>query len=120
MKRKKEIKYEDIVGKIQKYIEENYYDVNLSVEALSNLVNLSPNYIRTMFKENIGTSISNYIADKRFGKAKEFLLQTDYPANRIAEMIGFPGSGYFYTAFKKALGMSPDEYRKINKKNRAL
>ncbi len=116
MKKKKEVKYEDIIAKVQKYIDENYHDPNISIDILSELVNFSPNYIRTLFKEKIGKSISNYISDLRFKKAKEYLVNTEYPAARIAEMIGFPGNGYFYTAFRKAVGTSPDEYRKINRK----
>ena len=73
---------------------------------------LSPNYVRTLFKEKLDISVSNYINDIRFKKVMELLLNTDIPANRIAEMVGLPAGGYFYTAFKKVAGVTPDEYRK--------
>lgn len=115
-KKKRENKYMYVVNTIQKYVDDNFHDPNLSVEMLSDLVDLSPNYIRSLFKENMNISITNYITELRYKKAQEFLLSTDYPANKIAEMIGLPANGYFYTSFKKACGMTPEEYRRLNKK----
>lgn len=122
--KKKEAKYGDIVVRVQQHIHENYSDCNLSVDLLAKLVNLSPNYLRLLFKEQLELSISNYISDIRFQKAKLLLRTTDYPVSKISEMIGFQGSGYFYTAFKKKTGTTPDEYRRAaaegNKDDTAL
>lgn len=111
IKKKKENKYEDIVVRIQKYIEENYSNPDITVELLSDIVGLSTNYTRTIFKESTGVSLSGYINDIRIEKSKEYLLNTDYPVSRVAEVTGIPSS-YFYKAFKKAVGVSPDEFRK--------
>lgn len=112
IRRKKENRYDDIVQRIVQYMEQNYPDPDLSVDKLAQLAELSPNYLRVIFKESVGKSISNYLSDVRFKSAQKYLLETDWPANRIAEKIGFQSGGYFYTAFKKLSGFSPDEYRK--------
>lgn len=115
IKKRKENKYEDIVTKVQKYVDINYMDSNISVEAISGMVDLSPNYLRTLFKESTGKSLSAYINDVRFKKIMQLLIETDEPASKLAETVGFQGGGYFYTAFKRTVGMSPDEYRRMNK-----
>lgn len=110
----KENKHTELVNNIKTYIEENFCEPNISIETLSEMVAFSPNYVRTLFKENMGISVSNYISKLRFDKAKELLLNSDYPANKISEMIGYNNSSYFYTAFKKFTGKSPDDFRKEN------
>lgn len=111
-KKRKENRYEDIVSKIQSFIAGNYQNANISVDDIAKIVGLSPNYVRTLFKDACGISLSTYINEIRFKKAKELLLNSSEPASRIAEMVGFPGGGYFYTAFKRFVGVSPDEFRR--------
>lgn len=108
-------KYSGVIENIQKYISDNYTDVSLTVERVANIVDLSPNYMRTLFKDHTGMTVSHYLNELRFRKATELLVSTSYPASRIAGMVGFQEGGYFYSAFKTFLGMSPDEYRKRNK-----
>lgn len=112
-RKNRENKYEEIVQYTIRYIEENFQNPDISVETISDLVNLSPNYLRTLFKDSVGKSISRYLTDLRFDKAREYLIETELAANKIGEMVGFQKSGYFYTAFKKATGVSPDEYRRL-------
>lgn len=112
IKEVKSSKYDDITQRILEYIDGNYQDFNISVESIAEKVSLSPNYTRTIFKEKTGKSISNYISERRFGKAIELLKGTQYSANKIAEMVGFPNSAYFFVAFKKYMGKTPDEFRR--------
>lgn len=108
-------RYSEVINSIHKYIAENYNDSGLSVERIADFVSLSPNYMRILFKDHTGMSISHYLNELRFQKAAELLLCTSYPASRIAGMVGFQEGGYFYSAFKSTFGMSPDEYRKSKK-----
>ncbi|WP_168735879.1 helix-turn-helix domain-containing protein [Cohnella fermenti] len=112
IRKKKETRYGDIAAFVQAHIDEHFADPGLTVEALAELAKLSPNYLRTLFKAQTGITISAYLSAKRYEAAKRLLEQTELPIQQIAETIGFQGGGYFYTAFKKAVGMTPDEYRK--------
>lgn len=112
---KKLCKNDNIVEKIEKYVAENYANQCLSIEELSDYVNISPNYLRTIFKNVTNKSISKYLNDYRFEKAKSLLIDTDYTALKISELVGYSNSNYFYTAFKKNYGISPSEFRKVNK-----
>jgi len=103
----------DIVKSIQIYVGDNYKDPNLTVESISQVVGFSTNYVRTIFKDYTGDSLTNFINNMRFNEVKRMLMNTNYPAKKIAENVGFASSRYFYTAFKKLTGKSPDEYRKI-------
>ena len=103
------------IEKVVEYIKEHYTDPNLSVDMLSNLIGLTASYVRKLFKEEMGKSVADYIAELRFHKAQELLLNTDHPAKKIGEMVGFDNTSYFYVSFKKHVGMTPDHFRRENK-----
>lgn len=106
-----------IVEKVKEYIIENYSNFSLSVEQISESLDMSPNYLRTIFKNVTGESISKYINDYRFSKAKSLLEDTDHPIADISTMVGYANSNYFYTAFRKNYGVSPAQFRKNSKTN---
>ncbi|MDF9839373.1 MULTISPECIES: AraC family transcriptional regulator [unclassified Paenibacillus] len=101
-----------IVEKIRQHIRQAYMDPNLSVEVLAEIAGLSVNYTRKIFKDIACVSLNQYISDYRFEQAKELLLTTDLPANRIGEMVGINNTKYFYISFKKYSGKTPDHFRK--------
>jgi Response regulator containing CheY-like receiver domain and AraC-type DNA-binding domain len=111
---KADYKKDETVQKIINHIENNYFKSNLSVDEIANIVNFSPNYVRIIFKNNVNKSISDYITEQRFDKAKELLLGTRYTVKKISEQVGFSDSGYFNTAFKRYFGITPEEFRKSN------
>lgn len=93
-------------------IQQEYTNPNLSVEGLAEQVGLSTNYARKIFKDQTGKSITQYVTDYRFEKAKQLLLETDHLAGTICEMIGLTSKNHFYAAFKKYTGKSPIHFRK--------
>lgn len=111
IKEKKSNRRNDVIENVKKYITENYSDQLLSLEAIACEMRFSPNYLRSIFKESEGKSISNYINEVRFEKAKELLETTQLTAKEISLKIGFENFNYFYTAFKKYYGVSPNQFR---------
>ncbi len=111
VRKKREARHDELLSKVRQHVEERFADVSLTVEALAEEAGLSPNYLRTLYKDAHGQSITDHIAALRFQEAKRLLRATDMPANRIAGLVGYQRGGYFYTAFRKATGMTPDEYR---------
>ncbi|MDQ0920678.1 AraC family transcriptional regulator [Paenibacillus sp. V4I5] len=104
-----------IVDKVIQYIHENYSSPGLTVDTLVEVGGLSTNYMRKVFKDIVGQTMTVYLTEYRFTKAKELLIQTDLPANRIGEMVGFENTNYFYVSFKKHCGKTPDHFRKQSK-----
>ena len=101
-----------IVDKVIQHIHENYSSPGLTVDTLVEVGGLSTNYMRKVFKDIVGQTMTVYLTEYRFAKAKDLLIQTDLPANRIGEMVGFENTNYFYVSFKKHCGKTPDHFRK--------
>lgn len=104
-----------LINDVKKYIHNNFSNPSLSIDDISDHFTISTNYLRSIFKNTAGKSISKYIADYRFNEAKSLLNTTNLPVVQISNKVGYTNSNYFYTAFKKAYGISPAQYRNINK-----
>lgn len=104
-------KYFDMIESIKEYIDESYADMNLSVEKLSERVGYSPNYFGKVFKNITGIYVNDYIKQVRITKAKELLRNSNHCINEISNMVGFINTTYFYSAFRKDVGLTPSSYR---------
>ena len=106
-----ETKYTRIANMIKEYIDNNYTDSNLSIHLIAAHVNKSVNYARNIFKQSKGISISDYITKKRFNEVCRLLVDTNLNAHNIAAKTGMNPGSYFYTAFKKYTGLTPEQFR---------
>lgn len=99
-----------LVRTIQMYIDSHLAE-GLTLTHLSDMVNYNSSYISRLFKQVTGESITDYITQARISKAKELLKNTDHTIQDISKMVGFDTSQYFFLVFKKAVGVSPGNYR---------
>ncbi len=102
--------------KIKEYISLNYSDINLSTEYVAMYFKFSRNYISKLFKDETGSTLSNYISTVRMNNAKEMLIETDMTISKIAQQCGYLNDNTFTRIFKKCEGVTPGQYRSINKK----
>lgn len=106
-----------LAAKILGFIDENYTNPTLTVELVAAYVHKSVNYTRNIFKAVKGVSLSDYIAEKRFDRVCKLLIETDITARDISKQVGLKSGSYFYTAFKRRTGFTPDQYRKAHRAN---
>ncbi|MCJ7843244.1 response regulator [Lederbergia sp. NSJ-179] len=100
---------ENITLTIKKYTKEHYADVTL--EDLSQLLKMSPNYISTFFKEKTGMNFSTYLTEIRMKKAADLLVDYHYKTYEISDLLGYNSPKSFTRTFKKYYGVTPREYR---------
>ena len=87
----------------------------LSVEDIAKELYISRSAFQKNFIEYFGVSPTEYRTKKRLEKAKRLLETTDMPIKDISELLGFYDIAYFYKVFKKALSITPKEYRETSK-----
>ena len=87
-------------------------DREISLDFISNSLNLHPNYISHLFKAETNINISDYIMQKRINKSKELLLQTNLKIYDISSMVGYINPKHFSAVFKKHVGKTPHQYRR--------
>ncbi|NQX58709.1 response regulator transcription factor [Paenibacillus qinlingensis] len=84
----------------------------LTIEDIAKQVYLSPNYVRTLFKEKTGETILEYLTRVRIHHAAELLKDKSKKIHEIAASVGYENVSYFCSVFQKFKGTTPNEYRK--------
>ncbi|MDZ7925050.1 MAG: DUF3769 domain-containing protein [Marinagarivorans sp.] len=96
------------------YIAQNYGQ-KITVQQISDYVNLRSNYAMALFNKTFGSTIINYLTGYRVSHAQRLLSTTDQSITEIAYQSGFQSISRFNDAFCKLSGCSPSEYRKLYK-----
>ena len=107
----------EIVMEVIEYVKTHLHDPNLTIEEIAEHVSLSAGYVRQIFKEPQGDTLSDFILKERINKAKNLLATTESSVLEISERAGFQTKSHFYSAFKKTTGFTPSQYRQEFKKN---
>ena len=84
-----------------------------SVKYFADKVFLSPNYFGDLIKKETGKSAQEYIQNRMIDLAKEMIAGTEKTVSQIAYELGFQYSQHFNRIFKKNVGYTPGEYRKL-------
>jgi len=92
------------------YVNENI-SKKITLEELADLIYVSKSHLIYLFKEYIGQPPMDYVKKIKIQKAKELLLTTKLPLNKISERIGYDNQSQFSRAFRQDTGMSPTAYR---------
>ncbi len=104
-------RYSQQIEKAQSYIREHAQEYGLSLNAVAEQVNMSPNYFSSVFSQEVGKTFIEFLTETRMEKAKALLLSTSMRSSDIAPEIGYQDPHYFGFLFKKIVGCSPKEYR---------
>lgn len=88
---------------------------NATLAGLAALCGLSVRHLTRAFRATRGQSLGDYIAEKRIDRARH-LLASGAPVWRAAEATGFTAASNFATAFRRATGYSPRQYRDLAKR----
>ena len=89
------------IERIMKYVQENFTDVNMNVNQISNHFDLTPQYIAKIFREYAQTSLLDYINRLRIEYAQELSRSGEYTAKEISKMAGFSNERTYYRILKK-------------------
>lgn len=76
---------------------------------------ISPSYLPSLFKQDTGTTIVDYINSQRVDRAAVLLATTDRSIAAVAAAVGILDVNYFTKIFKKQLGTTPTQYRREKK-----
>ncbi len=100
------------ITRVLSYIDLHFTE-KITLQALSELAGLTPNYLCALFKQASGMSVWDYISAKRIDKAMQLLTADTHTTNilDIATKSGYNNTANFNKTFKKITGMTPKEYK---------
>jgi AraC-like DNA-binding protein len=92
--------------------------LHLTSKTILNSYPYNPSYICRAFKQYTGTTISQYLNNKRLEYAELLIKTTNLPLMQIAETVGYQNYSYFHRKFFEHFHQTPQEIKiKAQKEN---
>ncbi len=101
-----------------RYRKKRIHGWNCSLQDIAQRMNISYNYLSTVFKQINGKNFSAYLIDVKMSRAKQMVLEGSLKMYEIAEKVGYSNAKYFTEQFKKTVGMTPSEYKSSHNRSR--
>ena len=103
-----DIQYDKTIEGVLNYINSNREN-DLSIDTIASEFFISKYYLMRKFKNQIGSSIHNYVVQKRLILARS-LISDGLSMSSVCSRCGFNDYSSFVRAFKKVYGVSPSNY----------
>jgi len=107
--------FSEPVERIRNAIIRNYSRVDFALDEFIREMPFHYDYLRKLFKKEVGVSPLEYMTNLRMKSAETLLTAmwtNEYTISEIAQMCGFENSLYFSRVFKKHFGCAPSGYVK--------
>ncbi len=87
------------------------HERDLSLAKLASIINISPAYFASLFKQSMGIAPHQYVIQQRVEQAKFLLSKTDLTLADIASKVGFSSQSHLTQQFKRLTGITPKQFR---------
>ncbi|MDR0554941.1 MAG: helix-turn-helix domain-containing protein [Treponema sp.] len=104
------VRHASALRKAERFIWENYTR-KISLKEIASASGLSAPYFSSIFKQEMGESLSGYLNRLRVERAAALLKESDLSLNEISSVCGFEDQSWFSKIFKSHTGISPGKYR---------
>ncbi len=101
-----------IVQRALQHVKSHYTEA-ITLEDTAEMLQVSPEHLSRLFKEETGTGFNSYVNIQKVNAARELLMQQGLSIQSIAVELGYSSSRYFTRVFKRVTGMTPSEYREL-------
>ncbi len=99
-----------LVKSVMRYILKHISE-KILVDHLAMALRMNRSHLCEKFKQDSGTTISDFISTLKMDEAKRLLSFTELSTSQISEYLAFSSQSYFQTIFKKYVGCTPKEFR---------
>lgn len=100
-----------LAEQIMQWIDAHYMEP-FRLERLAAAVHFSPVHVSSLFRKQVGHSITEHLAARRIREACRLLKAGELSVREVGEAVGLSNTSYFCQLFRKNVGVSPYQYRK--------
>ena len=90
-----------------------YTNPDLKIADLAAMLDTSAHTLSYLFNQHLNRNYYDYINDYRIAEFKRLIVEDEYAKytlSALAELCGFSSRASFFRYFKKAMGITPNEY----------
>ena len=88
------------------------YDQGLQIGPLAENLGVSYHHLCRKFKKETGSTIGEYVAQLKIGRAKVLLKESSYSVGEVSKKCGYQSTVQFHRMFERLVGDTPMQYRK--------
>lgn len=96
----------------------DHFGYNISLDDLSKIACMGKTKLKYTFKTVYGSTITNYIIDRKMGHAEHLLSNTDLSIQQISQILGYKKVSSFSKRFNLSTGILPSTYRKLSQQTK--
>lgn len=85
-----------------------------NIEDMAKSINLSVSHFQALYRDYFGISVYEDLLNARMSFSMGFLSDSNISVREISNLCGYESDTCFMRCFKKRVGMTPSEYRRIN------
>jgi AraC family transcriptional regulator len=86
---------------------------DLAMEQIAAVAGISASHMGKLFRRSMGTSVHQYVIQRRVERAKNLLMQSELPITAIALAAGFAHQSHMARHMRRALGLSPQAVKHL-------
>lgn len=101
-----------LIDQVQNYLT-NHLNEKITLSDLADIFCINYTSLSNIYSSATGQTIIEYLTFLKISKAKELLINTDKKIYTISEELGYSDTKYFIKRFRKIVGITPKEFRKI-------
>ncbi|KJD44356.1 AraC family transcriptional regulator [Paenibacillus terrae] len=94
---------------------EHHLHLNIGLQEIADQVHMSVSSVSSMFKEETGSTVYDYLTGLRVKKACALLCETHLKIAEIADQVGYRNENSFIRVFRKHKQVTPGKFREINR-----
>lgn len=84
---------------------------DLYIDEVADEVGVGPQHLSRLFKEEMDSSFTRYLNQRRIEYARFLLLTSALNVAEVADRVGFRDANYFGKVFRRLMGITPTQYR---------
>ncbi|MDQ0970295.1 two-component system response regulator YesN [Neobacillus niacini] len=110
VKSKAHVSPTDLITQVVSYIDQHFMS-DIGLNQIANQLNVTPNYLSTLFRKRLGITFMKYLTRTRMLKAKELLSNPGIQVQQVSERVGYFSTRHFTKLFYDYYGCYPSDYR---------
>ena len=110
IKRYKNVPYTHTIKRVIECIYDNIY-TPIFVNDIAKMLDMNPSYLSTVFKDETGVNLKNYIHVEKMKEAKNLMAYTKMSLTEIAAHLGYSDLSHFTRSCKAYVGITPRQLR---------
>jgi AraC-like DNA-binding protein len=103
---------QELARRVEEFMRRNLHR-GLQRDDIADAVHYSAAHLADLFRNMTGTTLIARLTELRMERAKSLLIESDLPITRISLEVGYNSFSHFTQLFKRQVGVSPSDYRRM-------